>query len=81
MAAVVRTLTPILALAAGVTATPASFLRYSRGANGTCPPDIPLSCHNETVVENTCCFIPSGQLLQTQFWDSKPATGPSGTYK
>lgn len=36
-----------------------------------------LSCHNSTVVENLCCFnAPGGQLLQTQFWDTHPVTGP-----
>ncbi|KAF2001069.1 ribonuclease T2 [Amniculicola lignicola CBS 123094] len=36
-----------------------------------------LSCHNTTVVENLCCFnAPGGQLLQTQFWDTAPVTGP-----
>lgn len=46
----------------------------------SCPIDGPLSCHNETIVENTCCFIPTGQLLQTQFWDTQPATGPSDSW-
>ena len=37
----------------------------------------PLSCHNKTAVANTCCFnFPGGELLQTQFWDTNPATGP-----
>lgn len=44
----------------------------------TCSSDVPLSCHNTTAVEDTCCFIPSGQLLLTQFWDTNPATGPDG---
>jgi len=36
-----------------------------------------LSCHNTTVVEDLCCFnAPGGQLLQTQFWDTAPVTGP-----
>ncbi|KAF9701908.1 hypothetical protein EKO04_000511 [Ascochyta lentis] len=36
-----------------------------------------LSCHNTTAVENLCCFnAPGGQLLQTQFWDTHPVTGP-----
>jgi ribonuclease T2 len=36
-----------------------------------------LSCHNTTVVQNLCCFnAPGGQLLQTQFWDTHPVTGP-----
>jgi ribonuclease T2 len=46
----------------------------------TCP--MPqLSCHNETVVENLCCFnAPGGQLLQTQFWDTNPPTGPNDSW-
>jgi hypothetical protein len=40
-----------------------------------------LSCHNTTVVENLCCFnAPGGQLLQTQFWDTHPATGPDDSW-
>ncbi|KAK0386367.1 hypothetical protein NLU13_6204 [Sarocladium strictum] len=50
------------------------------GEPQSCPSDSPLSCHNTTVVENTCCFITSGQLLQTQFWDTDPATGPSDSW-
>jgi len=45
------------------------------------PPACPnpqLSCHNTTAVQDTCCFnAPGGQLLQTQFWDTSPATGPA----
>ncbi|KAF1946621.1 ribonuclease T2 [Clathrospora elynae] len=40
-----------------------------------------LSCHNTTVVENLCCFnAPGGQILQTQFWDTAPATGPDDSW-
>ena len=40
--------------------------------------DYPLSCTNKTVIPNTCCFnAPGGNLLQTQFWDTDPATGPA----
>jgi ribonuclease T2 len=40
-----------------------------------------LSCHNTTIVENLCCFnAPGGQLLQTQFWDTQPATGPDDSW-
>ncbi|CAH0023236.1 unnamed protein product [Clonostachys rhizophaga] len=46
----------------------------------TCSSDVPLSCHNTTAVEDTCCFIPSGQLLLTQFWDTNPATGPDDSW-
>lgn len=40
-----------------------------------------LSCHNTTVVENLCCFnAPGGSLLQTQFWDTDPSTGPEDSW-
>ncbi|KAL4267939.1 RNase T2 family protein [Pleurotus pulmonarius] len=36
------------------------------------------SCHNTSSVSNLCCFeSPGGLLLQTQFWDTNPSTGPS----
>lgn len=39
------------------------------------------SCHNTTAVSNTCCFnSPGGLLLQTQFWDTNPATGPTNSW-
>ncbi|EUC46405.1 hypothetical protein COCMIDRAFT_92960 [Bipolaris oryzae ATCC 44560] len=44
-------------------------------------PNAQLSCHNTTAVENLCCFnAPGGQLLQTQFWDASPATGPDDSW-
>jgi hypothetical protein len=40
-----------------------------------------LSCHNATTVDNLCCFnSPGGSLLQTQFWDTDPATGPEDSW-
>jgi hypothetical protein len=40
-----------------------------------------LSCHNTTTVDNLCCFnSPGGSLLQTQFWDTDPASGPSDSW-
>ncbi|KAF2129931.1 ribonuclease T2 [Dothidotthia symphoricarpi CBS 119687] len=50
------------------------------GYTQSCP--LPqLSCHNTTVVENLCCFnAPGGQLLQTQFWDTHPVTGPEDSW-
>ncbi|KAJ7654830.1 ribonuclease T2 [Mycena rosella] len=39
------------------------------------------SCTNTTAVSNQCCFqAPGGQLLQTQFWDTSPTTGPSNSW-
>ncbi|KAI9734089.1 MAG: ribonuclease T2-like [Claussenomyces sp. TS43310] len=47
----------------------------------SCPADGPTSCHNSTTSDDTCCFIyPGGQLLQTQFWDTSPAIGPSDSW-
>lgn len=42
----------------------------------TCSASAPLSCHNTTAIENTCCTEVQGQVLQVQFWDTDPATGP-----
>lgn len=40
-----------------------------------------LSCHNSTVVKNLCCFnAPGGSLLQTQFWDTNPVSGPDDSW-
>ncbi|EOA89884.1 uncharacterized protein SETTUDRAFT_167610 [Exserohilum turcica Et28A] len=44
-------------------------------------PNAQLSCHNTTAVANLCCFnAPGGQLLQTQFWDASPPTGPDDSW-
>lgn len=58
-------------------------LQQVGGASVTCSANTPLSCHNTTAVaaSNMCCFnYPGGQLLQTQFWDTDPATGPSDSW-
>lgn len=40
-----------------------------------------LSCHNTAPVQDTCCFnSPGGELLQTQFWDTNPPTGPVNSW-
>ncbi|CAL8585010.1 Ribonuclease T2 precursor (RNase T2) [Xanthoria parietina] len=50
------------------------------GTPASCP-NTPLSCHNTTAVADTCCFnAPGGLLLQTQFWDSDPPTGPNDSW-
>ncbi|KAJ7685745.1 ribonuclease [Mycena polygramma] len=39
------------------------------------------SCGNTSSVSNLCCFeSPGGLLLQTQFWDTDPSTGPSNSW-
>ncbi|KAI1277486.1 ribonuclease t2 [Xylaria sp. FL0933] len=50
-------------------------------ASVTCPADLPFSCSNTTVVDDLCCFnAPGGAVLQTQFWDTSPSTGPSDSW-
>ncbi|KAL9579278.1 MAG: hypothetical protein Q9212_005201 [Teloschistes hypoglaucus] len=68
-------------LSKAVSAAVPAALFASGVARGGSPPSCSnpqLSCHNTTVVADTCCFnAPGGQLLQTQFWDNNPPTGPS----
>ncbi|KAJ7772904.1 ribonuclease T2 [Mycena maculata] len=46
-----------------------------------CPATTIASCRNSSAVNNLCCFeSPGGLLLQTQFWDTNPATGPSDSW-
>ncbi|KZT54778.1 ribonuclease Le37 [Calocera cornea HHB12733] len=47
----------------------------------SCGTSTPLSCHNTTKQTNLCCFeSPGGSILQTQFWDTSPSTGPSNSW-
>nr|VWO94283.1 Ribonuclease T2 [Ganoderma boninense] len=53
------------------------FKRLSSG----CSTSGPASCHNTTAEKNLCCFeSPGGLILQTQFWDTDPSTGPSNSW-
>ncbi|KAI0200369.1 ribonuclease T2-like protein [Astrocystis sublimbata] len=47
----------------------------------SCPANLPFSCSNTTAVSDLCCFnAPGGAILLTQFWDTKPATGPGDSW-
>ena len=46
----------------------------------SCPANSALSCSNTTNTPGTCCFESGGQVLQTQFWDTNPATGPANSW-
>ncbi|EIN13900.1 ribonuclease T2 [Punctularia strigosozonata HHB-11173 SS5] len=52
------------------------FKRISSGCSTTGT----ASCHNSTVVKDTCCFEANGLLLQTQYWDFDPASGPDDSW-
>ncbi|KAJ7304899.1 ribonuclease, partial [Mycena albidolilacea] len=46
-----------------------------------CPTTGPVSCSNTSSVSDLCCFeSPGGLLLQTQFWDTSPSTGPNDSW-
>ncbi|SCW03417.1 LAFE_0G09956g1_1 [Lachancea fermentati] len=52
------------------------LLRFHGNYAPSCPIDQPLSCSNDTSVEDSCCFeYPGGVFLQTQFWDYIPPRG------
>lgn len=52
----------------------------SAGSPASCPSP-GLSCQTTPANVDTCCFnTPGGQLLQTQFWDTSPPTGPSNSW-
>lgn len=51
------------------------------GTSSGCPLDGPASCHGSDDSSNSCCYeTPGGLLLQTQFWDTSPETGPTNSW-
>ncbi|KZT43858.1 ribonuclease T2 [Sistotremastrum suecicum HHB10207 ss-3] len=59
--------------------SPANRDLFKRGSS-TCGTGGVLSCTN-TTAQNTCCFeSPGGHLLQVQFWDTNPSTGPTNSW-
>ena len=47
--------------------------------DNSCPSGSPISCSTSKAA--SCCFeAPGGILLQTQFWDYSPATGPDDLF-
>ncbi|CAD0014755.1 unnamed protein product [Aureobasidium pullulans] len=46
----------------------------------SCPASSPISCQTTGTIQNTCCTEVQGQVLQVQFWDSSPATGPANSW-
>ncbi|TFK41857.1 ribonuclease T2 [Crucibulum laeve] len=74
----------LLALVSSVVATPlhsalstVDLLGRDTLLSSGCSTTGSASCHNSSSVSNLCCFeAPGGLLLQTQFWDTNPSTGP-----
>lgn len=57
-----------------------SLVGSAVAAASACPASAPLSCQSSGTVQNTCCTEVQGQVLQVQFWDSSPATGPVNSW-
>lgn len=57
-----------------------SFAGSAVAAVSACAASAPLSCQSSGSVQNTCCTEAQGQVLQVQFWDSSPATGPANSW-
>lgn len=65
--------------ALGMMTSPIFRLDNTSGSAACSSPQ--LSCHNTSLVEDLCCFnAPGGALLQTQFWDTNPVTGPDDSW-
>ncbi|KIO26102.1 hypothetical protein M407DRAFT_24547 [Tulasnella calospora MUT 4182] len=71
-------LTPFLVCALFAKASlaiPSPFTNLARQAGDVCPVDA-VSCQNVSGLNSCCVETPQGLLLQTQFWNFKPAKGP-----
>ncbi|KAI8981149.1 ribonuclease T2 [Trametes punicea] len=61
--------------------TPIGYTDLFEQISSGCSTNAPASCHNTTRETNLCCFeAPGGLILQTQFWDTNPSTGPSNSW-
>lgn len=73
-----------------LSATIASLVASSHAISSGCGTDGPTSCSSDaasTLVSftldgknATCCTETDGLILQTQFWDYSPATGPDDSW-
>ncbi|KAJ3721865.1 ribonuclease T2 [Lentinula raphanica] len=56
-----------------------SFNQRTEFISSGCSTNGPLSCSSNA--KGTCCFeAPGGLILQTQFWDTNPETGPTNSW-
>ncbi|KAF8215867.1 ribonuclease T2 [Mycena galopus ATCC 62051] len=49
-------------------------------SSGCSTATLPVSCGSTTSTDTCCVQSPGGLLLQTQFWDTDPSTGPSNSW-
>lgn len=60
-------------------ATVAAMTGLAAATAPSCASNSPLSC-SVSKPSNTCCTEVQGQVLQVQFWDTDPSTGPSNSW-
>lgn len=61
--------------------TSAVLFGNGNSATSNCGTSGPSSCSIDPPPGDTCCYeYPGGLLLQTQFWDTHPAIGPSNSW-
>jgi len=54
---------------------------FNNRLSSGCGSDAPISCSANPPPSDRCCYeSPGGLLLQTQFWDTHPSTGPSNSW-
>ncbi|KAG9061066.1 ribonuclease T2-like [Linnemannia hyalina] len=70
----------LMSIAASVAVASLSIVLAHCQSSG-CSTTGTASCTNTSVVANLCCFeSPGGLMLQTQFWDTNPSTGPVDSF-
>ncbi|KAF5352766.1 hypothetical protein D9756_005891 [Leucocoprinus leucothites] len=57
-----------------------SLFRRNTSISSGCSTSGVASCHTSGSVDTCCTESPGGLLLQTQFWDTNPSTGPSNSW-
>ncbi|KAF9018158.1 ribonuclease T2 [Hymenopellis radicata] len=76
-------LLPIASLLGFVAAKPliSPTINLLNRADSGCSASGTASCTNTSSVSDLCCFeSPGGLLVQPQFWDTNPSTGPSDSW-
>jgi len=72
-------LTGLLRPAVAATSIAGSLHNRAASISSGCSTTGPLSCSSNAA--GTCCFeAPGGLILQTQFWDTDPETGPTDSF-
>ncbi|KAL9716414.1 hypothetical protein Ac2012v2_000861 [Leucoagaricus gongylophorus] len=56
------------------------FFKRGTSISSGCSTSGATSCHTSGSINTCCTESPGGLLLQTQFWDTNPSTGPSDSW-